>query len=102
MEISRLNSARRTMSIEYIVKKISTETGVRIEELKRRGSKRNHFREIAIYLCYMNCNKTNQELGEYFGGIDTSSVSTIIRRIKEKMIQDASLRELFKAMEKML
>ena len=101
-EIAQLNSARHTMNIEYIVKKISEKTGVTIKELKRKGSKRNDLRAIAIYLCYMNCNKTNREIGKYFGGIDTSSVSIIIRRLKEKMLHDKLLREQFKAMHKEL
>jgi putative transposase len=90
-EISQLNSARRTMSIEYIVKKISKKTGVTIKELKRKGSKNNYLREVAIYICFMNCNKTNREIGNYFGGIDPAAVSIVIRKIKNKLSIDKKL-----------
>jgi putative transposase len=95
-EISRLNTARRTMSIAYIVNTISMKTGIKRPEIKRKGGKRNRYREIAIYLCYMNCNTTNREIGHYFGGIDTSSVSEVIRRIKEKLKTDKQLEKEIK------
>ena len=98
-EIAKLDSARKTMSMEYIVKKIREKTGASITELRRKGSKRNDLRSIAIYMCYMNCNKTNREIGAYFGGIDTTSVSTLIKRFKEKMHDNKLLREQFNTLK---
>ena len=98
-EISRLDIARRMMSISDIVNMISKKTGIKTEEIKRKGSKRNRYREIAMYLCYMHCNKTNKEIGQYFGGIDTSSVSEVIRRIKEKLKKDKQLEKEIKLIQ---
>ena len=85
--------------MDDIVKRIKQKTGVIIEELKRKGSKRNYLRSMAIYLSYMNCNKTNREIGAYFGGIDTTSVSTLIRRFKKKMYDNKLLRTQFNTLQ---
>ena len=101
-EISQLNAARRIMSIESIVTKMAKDAGTDVGQIKRKGGKRNFLREIAIYLCYMNSNKTNREIGEYFGGLDTSSVSVIIRRFKEKLVHNKILRDQFKSIQRVV
>ena len=101
-EISNLNSARRTMSIEYIVNKISQKAGIKIEELKLKGGKRNYLRDMAIYLCYMNCNQTNREIGNYFGGIDPAAVSAVIRKTNNKLLSDRRLERQIKLLKKEL
>jgi REP element-mobilizing transposase RayT len=101
-EISRFKSAQRILSMDRIVEVISKNMQITQKELKRRGSKRNVLREIAIYLCYMNCNTTNKEIGTYFGGIDSTSVSEVIRRLKVKMSKSKELRDITKTIKKKL
>lgn len=73
-----------------------------MEEGRIVGGKLNPARKVALYLAHKCAGLNNGEIGKYFGGIHSSSVSQGARRIGEKMVSDKGLTEIIQELESLL
>lgn len=57
-------------------------------------------RYIAVYLMKVRTEMTNNEVGEYFGGLSYSAVAKIRQRFSDKLTRDRSLRKRIEKMDR--
>ncbi len=81
---------------EDVIKAVSSVFCVSEESLKRKCSRDNRARKVAIYLIKRYSGLGNQEIGDWFGGMHYSSVSKLSSRLEETMASDENLSELVK------
>jgi putative transposase len=87
-EISGMIYARPHLEIDGISEVVSRVYGIGKGELRIKGRKGNESRDVAIYLSKKYSKKTNEEIGEYFGGIRPSAVSLGSGRTMKRMKTD--------------
>lgn len=56
-------------------------------------------RQIAMYLCYVNCNTTLKKVGRFFGGRDHSTVMHSMKVVGNHLQTEADFRHKFKQIE---
>jgi len=84
-------------SLREIAKQVSEAFGV--EEEKVLLGKFHPARNVALYLAHKYAGLSNGEIGKFFGGIQSSSVSQAARRIGEKVGSDKGLTKILQELE---
>lgn len=84
------------ISIDVVQKVVSNFFNIKISDLRvKRKSKGVVIpRQVAMYLSRKLTNSSLMEIGEKFGGKDHSTVLHSIKKVEEKMAQEASFKEL--------
>jgi chromosomal replication initiator protein len=94
----------KELSIEEILKKVSSHFNVKISDVK---SSRRHKaivlpRQIAMYLARQLTSSSYPEIGEKFGGKDHSTIIHAINKIEKLLEEDYSLRNTLESLKKNL
>jgi putative transposase len=90
-EIPDLKRIKPCPSVEAIVAAVAKAWQVRAEQIWTRGRKRNHARDVAIYLCREMSGLPCRELGRCFGGISGAAITMQHDRLARRMAQDPAL-----------
>jgi chromosomal replication initiator protein len=77
----------KEITIEHITKSVSQYFKIPLVDLKSKSRNKDitKARHIAMYLSRMVANSKQQEIGEYFGGRDHTSVIHAVEKIKERI-----------------
>lgn len=96
-EIPQLRKLKLDVSPEMVVAAVCEAFGCDTEQIVRKGRKRNHARDVAIYLARDMTGLTTVSLGEYFGGI---SGAAITRRYNFVQSQQTSAKRISRGLDK--
>jgi chromosomal replication initiation ATPase DnaA len=91
-EVSQMIQVVSAVSLSTIADEIAAAYGCSVGELRTRGRKGHKARDMAIWLSREMSRESLQKIGDYFGGIRPSAVSHACRRIRERMQEDADLK----------
>ena len=69
--------------MEEVVYKVANFYSITPEDLRRRTRKNIRQRKLVIYLIKTICQKSNTEIGKYFG-ISTQAVTNVLREIEDQ------------------
>lgn len=86
-------------SLGEIVNKVANAFGVQEQEV---AGGLNPARNVAVYLAHKYGGLSNREIGKFFGGIHSSSVSQAARRTGGKMRSDNELTKIVQELESVL
>lgn len=80
-----LKETVKSISIDLIQKKVTEDFNLNLLEIKTKKRNRNivFVRQIAMYLCRELTNFSLPEIGEYFGGMDHTTVLYAYNKIKD-------------------
>jgi chromosomal replication initiator protein len=83
----------KQITMEQISKAVAQHFRIPLADLKSKSRNQDitKARHIAMYLARVIANSKQQEIGEYFGGRDHTSVIHAVDSIKKKMKTDQSL-----------
>ena len=97
-EIAHSRKLKTGYGIEEIVDCIARFNKISKEEIV----KNNHreLRKLTIYFIKKNTGATNRQIGEYFGGIQSSAVSKIVERISNELVNNRKLRKVIVNIER--
>ena len=87
-EVARLKAAIRRPKLRSICEGVARMYGMEVTRIRKKGCKENVKRDLAIYLSRECSGLRHIEIGQYFGGILPSAVSSSCRRVEEKMEED--------------
>lgn len=90
-----------TLNVETIQKLVCRTFKIKPSDLKSKNRQKSLIiaRQIAMKLVKKHLNKTLKEIGEIFGGKDHTTVLSNIKKIDEKLTEDAQLYKVFKDIE---
>jgi putative transposase len=96
-ENKELPSVRRlykynSKSMEEVVDKVANFYSITQEDLRRRTRKNIRQRKLVIYLTKTICQKSNTEIGKYFG-ISTQAVTNVLREIEDQYSKSRILKK---------
>jgi REP element-mobilizing transposase RayT len=92
-EIPQLSQLKMRGDPRKVVDEVCKEFGYSIEQVLKKGAKRNPAREIAIYLTKELSGLTCKDLGIYFGSVSGALITMTANRIAQRRIQDQVLKE---------
>ena len=78
-------------SVDAIVSAVAEAWHVHAEQIGTPGRKRNHARDVAIYLCRQMSGLPCRELGRRFGGISGAAITRRHDHLERRMAKDPSL-----------
>jgi len=81
---------------EDILSAVASALRTEVDLLKRKGGRNNTARRVALYLIKRYSGLSNEEIGQFFGGLHYSAVSKAYARLENAMTQDSELRNLVK------
>lgn len=90
-EIPDLKRIKSCPSVEAIVSAVAKAWQVNAEQIWTPGRKRNHARDVAIYLCREMSGLPCRELGRRFGGISGAAITMQHHRVERWMAKDPVL-----------
>ena len=95
-------SADEELTPEYILKCVSEEFGVKLSDIKSRKRTKNVLvpRQVAMYLLRKFTALSFPEIGEFFGGMDHTSVIHSVKKIENMLKTDPSLRKKVENLER--
>lgn len=93
-EIVERKRFKETPSAEEIVRAVARIFGVQADALKRKGSRNNRARKVAVYGVKRYSGLSNAEIGAFFGGVHYSAVSKIAARLERERAEDRGLASL--------
>jgi chromosomal replication initiation ATPase DnaA len=96
-ETSYRKTLRTTVEPEDVVGVVSSHLGIPVTKLVQM---KGGARDIAVYLMKVHTEMTNNEMGEYFGGLSYSAVAKIKQRFSDKLTGDSSLRKRIEKMDR--
>ena len=79
---------------EDIVSAVASALQTEADLLKRKGGRNNTARRVAMYLMKRYSGLSNEEIGQFFGGLHYSAVSKSYARLEHEMGQNRELRSL--------
>lgn len=82
-----------------IVRAVARVSKVAEEVIRRRGSRDNTARRVAIYLVKRYSGLSNAEIGKLFGGVYSSAVSKASARLESEMTEDKNLSRLVEVLD---
>ncbi|MGH7807562.1 MAG: transposase [Thermodesulfobacteriota bacterium] len=74
-----------------VVREVARKFGESEKAIKRKGSRDNRARKVAIYIVKRYSGLSNEEIGKIFGGIHYSAVSKVSERVQREMEVDKKL-----------
>ncbi|HNS19657.1 MAG TPA: transposase [Sedimentisphaerales bacterium] len=92
-EIPELKRIRHGPSVAAIVSAVAKAWQVDAKQIVTPGRKRNHARDVAIYLCREMSGLPCRELGRRFGGISGAAITLQHDRLAQRMAKDSALTE---------
>jgi putative transposase len=92
-EIPQLKQLKTRGDPRRVVDEVSKEFGCSMEQVLKKGVKRNAAREAAIYLTRELSGLTCRDLGIYFGGVSGALITMTANRIAQRQIRDQVLEE---------
>jgi REP element-mobilizing transposase RayT len=93
-EIVERGRFQKHPGIEEIVGEVARRFGVKHEVIRRRGTRGNTARQVALYLSHRYTGLGNEAIGRYFGVMHSSGVSKASARVKEEMLKNKRLASL--------
>ncbi len=89
------------ISIDVVQKVVSNFFNIKISDLRVKRKSKGFVvpRQVAMYLSRKLTNASLMEIGEKFGGKDHSTVLHSIKKVEEKMAQEASFKELIENLQ---
>lgn len=88
---------RSRIEAEDVLKEVSEEVGVSVDDLVRM---KGEIRDITIFLMKHYTMMTNKEIGDHLGGLSYSAVAKIKKRFNDKLAFNRSLRKKVEKLEK--
>jgi chromosomal replication initiator protein len=90
-----------TVTIDQIAKTVAQYFKIHLTDMKSKGRNKDltNARHIAMYLSRVVANAKQQEIGEYFGGRDHTSVIHAVEKIKQRIKVEATLSKDISAIE---
>jgi REP element-mobilizing transposase RayT len=92
-EIPQLKQLKTRGDPRRVVDEVCKEFGCSMEQVLKKGVKRNAAREAAIYLTKELSGLTCRDLGIYFGGVSGALITMTANRIAQRQIRDQVLEE---------
>ena len=92
-EIPQLKLLKTRGDPRRVVDEVCKEFGCSMEQVLKKGTKRNTAREAAIYLTKELSGLTCRDLGIYFGGVSGALITMTANRIAKRQIRDQVLGE---------
>lgn len=91
----------KEITIDQISKAVASYFKIPLVDLKSKSRNKDitNARHIAMYLARMVANSKQQEIGEYFGGRDHTSVIHAVEKIKERIKTETALSKDISAIE---
>ena len=80
-----------SFDVEDVVREVAREFGESEEAIKRKGSRDNRARKVAIYIVKRYSGLSNEKIAKIFGGIHYSAVSKVSERVRKEMEVDKKL-----------
>jgi len=89
------------VSIDLVQKVVSSFFNIKISDLKVKRKNKGYVvpRQISMYLSRKLTNASLLEIGDKFGGKDHSTVLHSIKKVEEKMTQEASFKEMIETLQ---
>jgi chromosomal replication initiator protein len=89
------------ISIDLVQKVVSSFFNIKISDLKVKRKNKGYVipRQISMYLSRKLTNASLLEIGDKFGGKDHSTVLHSIKKVEEKMTQEASFKEMIETLQ---
>ena len=96
--------SNRSITIDYIQKKISEHYNIKLAELNSAKRDKNLAkpRQVAMFLTKQLTNNSLPEIGRKFGGRDHTTVLYAIRKIEEEQKKDINLENDIKFLSKII
>ena len=94
-EIPQLKALQPSVSLERIINEVCAATQCTPEQIRIKGGKKNHTRDMAIYLTRDLTDLSCRELGEYFGGISGAAITMRCKQCDNTLSEDKNLQRLF-------
>lgn len=99
-DIPQLKKLKPVIPLERIIEAVVNVMGGSAVDIIVKGRKRNHPREVAIFLSVRLSNKSCAELGRYFGGISGSAIALCAKQCKIKAEKDKAVRGIIEQVQK--
>ncbi|MGH7802481.1 MAG: helix-turn-helix domain-containing protein, partial [Thermodesulfobacteriota bacterium] len=94
-EIRRLT---RSIKYEDVIAAVAKRFGISEQQIREAGRRNNVARKICLYLLRRLTDKSNEEIGGYFG-IGYTAVSQATSRLKREMKENRKLKKVVQDME---
>jgi REP element-mobilizing transposase RayT len=92
-EIPQLRKLKPRPSLERITDEVSQAWGCGEETIRRKGSKENIARDVAIYLARDFSRLSCTELGRFFGGVSGAAITMRYKDVWRRMEKDRKLKK---------
>ena len=92
-EIPQLNELKPRVALQSLVQGVCDEFGCDIDQILKKGLKKNLARDIAIYLAREITDTSGVDLGNFFGGISGAGITVRYNHIAKQIDRNRRLRE---------
>ena len=101
-EIPQLKQLRAKGDPRIMLDEICKEFGCSLEQVLKKGTKRNTPREVGIYLAKELSGLTCKDLGIFFGGVSGALITMTANRIAKRQIRERALEERIERIKKQI
>ena len=91
-EIPQLNELKPRVALQRLVQKVCDEFGCDIDQILRKGLKKNLARDVTIYLAREITDTSGVNLGNFFGGISGAGITIRYNHIAKQLERNRRLK----------
>ena len=91
-EIPQLNELKPRVTLQSLVQRVCDEFSCDIDQIHRKGLKKNLARDIAIYLAREITDTSGVDLGSFFGGISGAGITVRYNHIAKQLDRNRRLK----------